>query len=586
MQCLVLVTIFILSVKYTFVSAIQVHENPIENTTELISSTLKSTLPNGHVLSGSVTNVTNTQPVETSDSELSSDGRKSTTKNVVTTTASTDYSIGKQTKQQAANSPKHSSSYRDTPLLVMPTVSTPASASTSPLSPGGSSGSSFKEDSTLKNSIGSDLVQHPISGGYKKRQLFSSAFRHPATKNDTDDRSYSKKPIAHILTKEFVPSPELVQIYSAVDYHNGRNIHQVDAPYPANGVDNDSRWFGGNHLHYPAGLGAEIRTEKPIAHNWPAKWEHNKNGKFLWLPNGQFPFGGSGGGGGPDSDSPISKHNSKLPSPKGKWKWVPEEENEPTGQGESPVENGQVPDIENKIVSGPHHHLLKFPSRDRPYSFDNAVGSQVSPFSGNDGGGISPDEPGSTVNSGQDIFSGGVGTNLQTSGKGDEALTHISPWKKIIHVLTAAIPIGLIISALTPKVVYINPNMTQIPAQMQTPTPISGTGGSFTNAIRQRSEDDDGGINPLFGLLNALSVGHVDPSRLSLPPFTAGSGCEEKSFCELARYGTNHDADVLSKMLWKIANETPSDRARQSGLEELFRAIKDNDCSRFRCENT
>jgi hypothetical protein len=40
-------------------------------------------------------------------------------------------------------------------------------------------------------------------------------------------------------------------------------------------------------------------------------------------------------------------------------------------------------------------------------------------------------------------------------------MNSVSPWKKIIHVLTAAIPLGLIISALTPHVVYVNPNSTQ-----------------------------------------------------------------------------------------------------------------------------
>lgn len=31
---------------------------------------------------------------------------------------------------------------------------------------------------------------------------------------------------------------------------------------------------------------------------------------------------------------------------------------------------------------------------------------------------------------------------------------------------------------------------------------------------------------------------------------------------------------------------TPSDRARQSGLDEIFRAVRDDDCLRFHCEAT
>ena len=107
---------------------------------------------------------------------------------------------------------------------------------------------------------------------------------------------------------------------------------------------------------------------------------------------------------------------------------------------------------------------------------------------------------------------------------------------------------------------------------MQTPTPIGATGGassSFTNPSRQRSEDQISLIgtslaNPLIGFLNALSASPKgDPSRW--PNFGAlfgaatsgsnSSACEEKSFCEMARQGINHDADILFKMLWKIANE-------------------------------
>lgn len=105
---------------------------------------------------------------------------------------------------------------------------------------------------------------------------------------------------------------------------------------------------------------------------------------------------------------------------------------------------------------------------------------------------------------------------------------------------------------------------------MQTPTPISATGASssFANPSRQRSEDQTSLIgtaigNPLIGFLEALSANRGDPSRwpnLGALFGTAtssgdGSACEEKSFCEMARRGINHDADILFKMLWKIANE-------------------------------
>ncbi|XP_058453440.1 uncharacterized protein LOC131431631 [Malaya genurostris] len=577
MRCLELIIgVLLVMNSASELSAFQVYEMPIENSTELSHSILKSTLTNSFVLNKDGGEV---QPklVETSVTEPDRDEQKSTVTNVVTTTASTNYNIGKPHQKQVVSIPKHSSSYRDTPLSVMPTVSTPASTSTSSSSSSSSSivssGSSFKEDTTKKDTNnGSDFMQqHPIPGGYKKRQLQHG--RHPAT-NGTNDWSFTKQSNAYKTGKQFVPSPELVQAYSASDHHN-RNTHPIDASYPSNAVDNDSRWFGANHpASYPAGFNSGMRTEKPPVQDWPIKTEYNKNGKFLWLPNRQFTFGD---GERPDSDSPISRPNSKLSPAKGQWKWIPlEEESDLTKQGQSiPEGNGQTAHLESKIVVG--HHLPKFPFRDHPYSFDSGVRGQVSPFSGGSSSGSSSDGPESiSAQSGLATFPGGI-----NSGKGDDSLKHISPWKKIIHVLTAAIPIGLIISALTPNVVYINPNMTQTPAQMQTPTPLG------INPNRQRS-DGDVETHPLFGLLNAITAGHVvDPSRpfLSSSRIT-GSGCEEKSFCELTRFGMNRDADVLSKMLWKIANETPADDVRRSGLEEIFRAVKDNDGSRFQCNNT
>ncbi|XP_055548595.1 uncharacterized protein LOC129732105 [Wyeomyia smithii] len=401
----------------------------------------------------------------------------------------------------------------------------------------------YCRDAALKDTIGGDLARHQSISAYKKRQLYSSGYQHLAVRNHTNERSYDRQN----LVKEFIPSPELIQLHNTEGsyhtYHQGRNIHQVDAPYPSNAADHDSRWYGGNHLNFPVVSNADKLTDP----SWPSKGDHDKYGKHLWLPNN----------GQTESDSPFSK--VKPPS-KGKWKWVPEEH----GSSHTATVHAELPPVENsnslaefdgKIVAAPHQHQpLKFPGRDRPYLFDSATGGIEEPGSA---AGVVP----STL----DYFSGG-GAKLPTSGKGDEtALKHVSPWKKIFHVLTAAIPIGLIISALTPQVVYINPNMTQTPVQMQTPTPISATGASGT---RQR----------------AAAIGH---HRSLLDYFAAGgAGCEEKSFCELTRLGINPEADILAKTLWKVANETPSDRARQSGLEEIFRAAKDNDCSRFRCENT
>lgn len=51
--------------------------------------------------------------------------------------------------------------------------------------------------------------------------------------------------------------------------------------------------------------------------------------------------------------------------------------------------------------------------------------------------------------------------------------------------------------------------------------------------------------NPLMDFLNILGDNGIDKSSL----------CESRHFCEVSRLGADPEAEVLSKMLWKIANE-------------------------------
>lgn len=149
--------VLIATVFLQFISTIEVHENPVENTTESEVEKLKTTLPNSAVLSGTVVQ-SPTEPVTVSEP----DGvRKPVVTNGVTPTSKPDSDYGilgnsnyhqHHRQKQTANNHKHSSSYRDTPLVVTPTVSSSTSSSSSSPSTttttsatSGSSGSTFKE---------------------------------------------------------------------------------------------------------------------------------------------------------------------------------------------------------------------------------------------------------------------------------------------------------------------------------------------------------------------------------------------------------------------------------------------------------
>ncbi|KXJ83580.1 hypothetical protein RP20_CCG005137 [Aedes albopictus] len=457
MQYPVMLVVILLVLGGKVVVSIEVYENINENGTDS-EAPLKSTLPNSVVSNGS-------------QLAINEPG-----KDVSVTTSAVDYTrndsgsgnqqqpaVDNHRHQQKQQHHKHSPSYRDTPLPITPTTTTTVVSVTtstskgspvvlsSAASPTASSGSAFKEDSVLKDIVGANLVQQQISG-YKKRQLYANAFQ--VAKNGTNERSYEKQRNRQ-LSKEFIPSPELTHFSpNAEDHRPFQPGPAVDATYPASPVDNDSKWFGANHISIPESYHEHV----------PPKYEHHKSGKYLWLPNGPSNHNI------PSSDSPFSRTKSRLPSPpKGKWKWVPEDEDasDVPQQTEKPMESAKAPDLESKIISGGHYFLGHLPPRDHPYSFD----AGQTPFSadgvGSGGGAVSTASSSSTTIDPLMYFFGPsttavVDTGKQKTGaKGDsDALKGVSPWKKIIHVLSAAIPIGLIISALTPQVVYINPNMT------------------------------------------------------------------------------------------------------------------------------
>ncbi|XP_055599750.1 uncharacterized protein LOC129748959 [Uranotaenia lowii] len=581
MKCPKLLIVIVLSVllRCDLTFSIEVHEDSNEESNELAPEPLKSTLPNSNAnLAGNDNRPSATVP------GTNEPGKQPPVPMMVTTDSTSSQAESPNhhhQHHQHHHHKQHSPTYRDAPLSITATAATSSSSSSaSSTTEDSSSGSPAKEEGGNGQDVDQrgGTTRNHLSGGYKKRQLNTNVFQQPRVrKNETNERSFDKQ-----QKKQFVPSPE-VHFYSQDDSQPrlpNHGHHQVDAPFPANAVNGDSKWFATHQPHFPtSSFEHETKSaERPVAnHDWPSKFEQHKNGKLLWLPNDRHPH---------ESDTPFSH---SPPKPKGKWKWVPEEEEHGsiTLQDDRNLES--VPDVENKLAFGqPSTTFSKGQGHSfqgHPYSFDGIPASSSgssgteTPFSGGGGSSAPGEGTNGVISSGPfDYFFGSTGheSKLKMGGKGENSLKKVSPWKKLVHVLTAAIPIGLIISALTPQVVYVNPNMTIPPVQMQTPTPISTSSAAFTIPNRQRSED---GTNAFHGFLHALT---------SMTPWSgaAGGSCEEKSFCEMTRLGMNHDADILYKMLWKIANETPEERARQSGLEEMFRAIRENNCASFVCEGT
>ncbi|KFB35018.1 uncharacterized protein LOC100879214 [Anopheles sinensis] len=321
-------------------------------------------------------------------------------------------------------------------------------------------------------------AQHQISS-YRKRQLYASAVLQRNSSHFQRDQGSEGQ-----FTKEFVPSPEVVPFFNE-ESSQGNFMPTsvggvVDAPYPSGGLtEGDSKWYAGyGPATYTAPAGkapARPAVDRESSGKWDRKfptWQrHPSEPNVVHFPQDA-------------RTAPV------FPSPKGKWKWIPEDDNEgaseerPAGVKGKPVATpfsssasagGEASSIgssvEEQQLQQPYFGKYYFTHptvKNHPYSFDRTPGegtSSPTAFS-SDGGTVS-----TNVISGANSSETGIGgeeqsngtTDLKLVGKEDGHLksSNVSPWKKIIHVLSAAIPIGLLISALTPQVVYINPNATQ-----------------------------------------------------------------------------------------------------------------------------
>uniref|UniRef100_A0A182IPK2 Uncharacterized protein n=1 Tax=Anopheles atroparvus TaxID=41427 RepID=A0A182IPK2_ANOAO len=475
-------------------------------------------------------------------------------------------------------------------------------------------------------------AQHQISG-YRKRQLYASAV---LQRNSSRFNEQPSSSIDGQFTKEFIPSPEVVpffhednnsptavgQVFAQGNFVPTSGGGVVDAPYPTGGLaDGDSKWYAGFGHGYTTATGKSQPRPSGVDES-PGKWDH----KFTWHRHRehnavQFPQ--------------DARTVPVFPSPKGKWKWIPEDDDE-AREEPAPVSGQRKPSatpfsssggggVESSGSAGsveeqqqqqqPYFgkYYLTHPSvKTHPYSFERApVEAFPSPTTfSSDGGTVSTSGVivgnSSSETSGDEQNQSNGSTDVKLVGKEGAHLKSVSPWKKIIHVLSAAIPIGLLISALTPQVVYINPNATQPPIQLQTPTPISGAGPT-SGGLRQRSLGPEAarmllaarglGTDPLalvklFHKLAALERDVAQPSgegfdgnnrlldasNLHRQQQTKLQGCDWKLLCQLARQGMLPGSDALHQTLWNIASETPVETLEQLGLEEVFRIIRSGDC--------
>ncbi|XP_043285636.1 uncharacterized protein [Venturia canescens] len=125
----------------------------------------------------------------------------------------------------------------------------------------------------------------------------------------------------------------------------------------------------------------------------------------------------------------------------------------------------------------------------------------------------------------------------------------VSPWKKIIHLIGAFLPLGLLLATLKPNVVKIE-NTTQ--------------------------------PNIVLSKLRVVDL-PAEHKRGRLVDKVQPEACDDRSICELIVSGSQPSSNLLQNILWNFTNRSTEEEAQKHGLQEIFAAVKKKDCSLVDC---
>lgn len=129
-------------------------------------------------------------------------------------------------------------------------------------------------------------------------------------------------------------------------------------------------------------------------------------------------------------------------------------------------------------------------------------------------------------------------------------------WKKVLRMLTALVPLGLLFATLTPSVLSINTTVWVF-RNIFLKTRCQNMPSDFficcrdQKPSRQRSVDGAGLqlteedlTDPLVQLVQRYGLESLDDPQ-----------CEDKIFCEMSRMGQKNDGNFIQRGFWYLANE-------------------------------
>jgi len=139
-------------------------------------------------------------------------------------------------------------------------------------------------------------------------------------------------------------------------------------------------------------------------------------------------------------------------------------------------------------------------------------------------------------------------SDLSNSGYGEDKLG------TFVTALTAFLPIGLFLAAIVPNIITVS----------------SGRRKRSDKADEQIAQDE--ATFPILDMISSFGVRSLqEPS------------CQSKIVCEIGRMGGLPEANIVQRALWLAANYVPQRFSRTLGMEKLFRQIRSQQCSEFKC---
>ncbi|KAJ8687021.1 hypothetical protein QAD02_022815 [Eretmocerus hayati] len=142
----------------------------------------------------------------------------------------------------------------------------------------------------------------------------------------------------------------------------------------------------------------------------------------------------------------------------------------------------------------------------------------------------------------------------------------VSPWKKILHLVGAFLPLGLLFALLSPKVVNTS--------QTEPNIVLSKLRGNDLSAEHKNHQRPDGSSSISSSISSDEELTGI---------YNSEDTCEETSICRLIATADSSGAKLLQQLLRHVVDRTTESVVRKKELDKIFDAAKMGNCDVLTC---